>query len=84
MRDIIRLHRSIVEESMLPPSDPLEARLHREIIELTERTDRGETRAAQELKYMQAFLDEYNDVKDGIDRRDRMGYTRNNSPYPRK
>jgi len=63
MKDIIRLHRSIVEESMLPPSDPLEARLHREIMELTDKVDRGQIRAAKELKEMKELLDHYNALK---------------------
>jgi len=63
MKDIIRLHRRIVEESMLPPSDPLEARLHREIIELEKKANTGDKRAAVGLNNMQVLLNNYNQVK---------------------
>jgi len=67
MKELTIEHRSIVRESMLPPSDPLETRLEREIMDLKDRADRNDPRAAEELGHMEALLRLYNEVKDEID-----------------
>jgi hypothetical protein len=67
MKAITLEHRSIVSESMLPPSDPLETRLEKEIMDLKDRADRNDPRAAEELGHMEALLRLYNEVKDEVD-----------------
>jgi len=67
MKELTIEHRSIVSESMLPPSDPLETRLEREIMDLKDRADRNDPRAAEELDHMEALLRLYNEVKDEVD-----------------
>ena len=67
MKELTNEHRSIVSESMLPPSDPLETRLEREIMDLKDRADRNDPRAAEELGHMEALLRLYNEVKDEVD-----------------
>jgi len=70
MEEIITEHRALVSESILPPSDPLENRLEMEILELQEKVDRKDPRAAQELEHMENLLKEYNDIKDEMGSKD--------------
>jgi GTPase SAR1 family protein len=67
MKEIITEHRAIVKESMLGPSDPLESILEMKILDLQEKADRNDPRAAQELVRIRAFLREYNEVKYEMD-----------------
>jgi len=67
MKELITEHRAMASGCMSPPSDPLETRLEMEIMELKDRADNNDPRAAQELVNMEAFLKLYNDAKDEVD-----------------